>query len=61
MAIQKRFPRALKNWLTLDSNRTLIWHCLITAYTVDTFDTVNTVDTDDNVNTVYTLNNVYTV
>ena len=29
MANQKRFPRALKNWLTLDSNRTLIWHCLI--------------------------------
>ena len=29
MANQKRFPRALKNWLTLDSNRTLIWHCLL--------------------------------
>ena len=29
MAIQKRFKRALKNSLPLDSNRTLIWHCLV--------------------------------
>ena len=29
MAIHKRFTRALKNSLPLDSNRTLIWHCLI--------------------------------
>ena len=29
MAIQKRFTRALKNSLPLDSNRTLIWHCLL--------------------------------
>ena len=29
MAIQKRFTRALKNSLPLDSHRTLIWHCLI--------------------------------
>ena len=27
--IKKDFPRVLKNWLPLDSNRTLIWHCLL--------------------------------
>ena len=29
LVIKKRFPRDLKNWLPLDSNRTLIWHCLL--------------------------------
>ena len=29
MAIQKCFSSALKNSLPLDSNRTLIWHCLL--------------------------------
>ena len=37
MAIQICFTRALKNSLPLDSNRTLIWHCLLSICQVCEF------------------------